>query len=125
MVGGPVLAALQRGASVKVTAEESHLAEPTLRSWIRRGRESPDGPFGAIAAAFDGRRRPRLAVVEPESAGELPDRAELLRRLAEQSAAGSVTATALLLKELPARATEDVRARTREIMASALGRPTA
>jgi len=59
MVGGPVLTALRRGASVKAAAKEGQLAEQPLRSWIRRGRGSPDSQFGPFAAAFDGRRRGR------------------------------------------------------------------
>jgi transposase-like protein len=120
MVGGPVLAALQRGASVKAAAGECQIAEQTLRSWIRRRRDAPDGPFGPFARVFDGRhnRTPTLAAVEGRAG--VADRQELLELLAEVAGNGSVRAIELLLRELPPEAAANTQARARELVKLAL-----
>ena len=57
--------------------------------------------------------------VTSESAGALPDRADVLRRLDAASRAGSVRATELLLRELPAEpADTDARAAARRLLAA-------
>jgi hypothetical protein len=121
-LGAQVVAALERGASVRQAAGEAHVSERTVRNWLREGRQRTTSRFGPVAAAFDGRPATRMARIreapggrspsvaaqraEPSVAG-LPDRDELLCRLDMQSRNGSTTATLALLKETPTqRATE-------------------
>jgi transposase-like protein len=105
-----VLELLRRGASGVEAAAATGVPVNTVRAWIRRYPE------------FRTARKPALTAIEGQAG--LPDRQELLELLAEQARAGSTTAAVQLLKELPAQATEDVRARTREIMASPGAQPS-
>ena len=99
-LGDRVLRALDDGASVARAAASVGLAEQTVRSWIRRGRQDPEGRFGPFAVVVDRTRHVRPVVIDPTV--PLPDRVELLRRLDEQSRNGSTRATELLLRALPA-----------------------
>lgn len=115
-VGDAVLAALREGVGVRQAAERAGIPERTLRNWLAEGRRQPSGRFAAFADAVDARRVAKLAPVDPDA--PLPDRAELLRRLDAQSRNGSTTATAMLLRELPADPAANATAR--EVMALSL-----
>ena len=112
-----MLNALRAGGSVVVAARAGGVAEDTVRTWIKAGRRQQEGRFEAIADVFDARRG-RLAAVQPTgSPGALPERRELLRRLDEQSQAGSTRATEVLLRELPEEPA-NARATARRLLAA-------
>jgi hypothetical protein len=99
-VGGAVLAALTAGESVAHAAAAAGLPEQTLRSWIRRGRRDPQSRFGAIAAAVDRGRRPKLVAVSGGREDAIPTRAELLSLLGVAARRGHVGSAVALLREL-------------------------
>lgn len=61
---GPAVAeALAAGASATQAALGVGIAARTVERWLSRGRETPDGPYGSLAACFDTARAERT--VEP------------------------------------------------------------
>ena len=62
-----MLTALDGGAGVARAAASVGLAEQTVRSWIRRGRENPEGRFAPFAIAADRMRRVRVVTVDPNA----------------------------------------------------------
>jgi hypothetical protein len=118
-LGPVVLDALRAGASVAAAARAGGVAEHTVRTWIKAGRREPEGRFGPFAAAFDGRQRARLTVLEPTAFGPLthPEWEELL---AEQCRRGNVQALKLWRELHPEEepADTDGRAAARRLLAA-------
>lgn len=56
-VGDRALRELECGATVAAAAHAAGIPEPTLATWVRRGRLDPEGRFGRFGAAV-----PRRAV---------------------------------------------------------------
>jgi hypothetical protein len=93
--GDQVLAALYAGAGVAQAAASVGLAEQTVRSWVRRGRETPTGRFAPFAAAVDDRRR--VTLDEQTVAGEV-DEATLVASIKDAAQRGQWRAAAWLLE---------------------------
>jgi hypothetical protein len=100
-----LLTAVRGGATVTIAARRLGIPRATVYSWKAR-----DAEFGeALSEAVRGQRG--VVKLAPDDRGARPpDREELMRRLDEQSRAGSTRATELLLKALPAEPAGDTGA---------------
>jgi hypothetical protein len=94
-LGDRVLTALHAGVGVAEAAASVGLAEQTVRSWVRRGREVPTGRFAPFAAAVDGRGR--VTIDEPRVSGEV-DEATLVASILDAAQRGQWRAAAWLLE---------------------------
>ena len=86
-----MLEALLAGASIEDAARTAGCSSRSVKRWAARGRSDPDGPYGAFAAAVDGRRK-----LEPASS--VPDREETLLLLSAAARRGSVPAMRELMR---------------------------
>lgn len=92
-----VLAAIRDGATIGEAATGAGVAEPTVKGWLKRGRQDPKSKYGKFAelvdAAFSDRKMP--------AAGDLPaDRGELLVLASRAARSGNVQAMRLLAEML-------------------------
>ena len=100
-----LLGLVRDGETVAGAARRLGIPRPTVYSWKARNPAFSD----ALSDAVRARRVVRLAPVGRDAPP--PDRAELMRRLDEQSRGGSTRATELLLRTAPAEPAEgDARA---------------
>jgi hypothetical protein len=94
-LGDRVLTALHAGVGVAQAAASVGLAEQTVRSWVRRGREAPTGRFAPFAAAVDVGRR--VAIDELGVTSELNE-ASLVASILGAAQRGQWRAAAWLLE---------------------------
>jgi hypothetical protein len=78
------------GLSLADAARQVEVSQKTVRNYLSRGRNDPDGKYGAFAAAVDGAKADAAEKEEPI------DREELMLLLSRAARKGSVQAMKLL-----------------------------
>jgi transposase-like protein len=105
---------VREGVSISDAARGNDVSPDTVKGWLKKGRNDPDGPYSEFADLVDDALdfvRGMLGDEETEPGDVIPSRAELIRRLDAASKKGSVRATQLLLE---ARAREDAEGGTED-----------
>jgi hypothetical protein len=92
------------GVSLRDAAREEDAAERTVRGWLTRGRQNPNGRYGAFARALDRIRRDQNGPPLSEFLSELSEdcnEEDLLLCVERAVRAGSFQAIRLLLRMRP------------------------
>ena len=92
-----VLTAIRDGATIGEAATGAGVAEPTVKGWLKRGRQDPKSKYGRFAADVDKAFNDRTMPAE----GDRPaDRGELVMMASRAARSGNVQAMRLLAELL-------------------------